>query len=83
MAEVVRGAYLVGGIQFPPLPNTRVEVEGIGGLFSPASRKIYLGSSATESSVKQEKLTEYRRLHFATPLSTRGRRPGPALFCLL
>lgn len=41
-------------------------MEGIGGLFSPASRKIYLGSNATESSVKLEKLTEYKRLHFAT-----------------
>ena len=66
LAEVVRGAYRANGIQFPRLPNTRVEVEGIGGLFSPASRKIYLGSNATESSVKLEKLTEYKRLHFAT-----------------
>ena len=41
-------------------------METIGALYPPARRKMYLGSDATEASVKRENLTRYTRLHFAT-----------------
>jgi CHAT domain-containing protein len=65
-ANVVRAIYQAGGIQFPPLPNTRVEVEAVASLFPVNRRKSYLGVQASETSVKREKLTAYRTLHFAT-----------------
>ncbi len=66
LQSTVRGVYRSAGIGFPPLPNTRLEVNGIATLFDPGRRRVYLGRDATESSVKREKLTAYRRLHFAT-----------------
>jgi CHAT domain-containing protein/Tfp pilus assembly protein PilF len=66
LGDLLRGVYQSAGIQFPPLPNTRAEVEFIGALYSPARRKIYLGSNATEASIKREYLPSYIRLHFAT-----------------
>jgi CHAT domain-containing protein len=66
MGDLVRGVYEANGMRLAPLPNTRAEVENIGRLYPADRRKIYLGARATEASVKQEKLTEYKRLHFAT-----------------
>jgi CHAT domain-containing protein/Tfp pilus assembly protein PilF len=63
---IVRGVYKAGRYSFPPLPNTRQEVIQISQLFRPDRRKIRLGAEATESSVKAERLTDYRRLHFAS-----------------
>jgi CHAT domain-containing protein len=65
--EIVRGVYQhAAGIQFYPLPMTRDEVLGIGQLFRPDRRKLCLGLEATEASLKREKLTDYKRIHFAT-----------------
>jgi CHAT domain-containing protein len=66
LGDVVRGVYQSAGIKFPPLPNTRAEVETIGALYPAARRKIYIGPNATEASVKSEHLPSYKRLHFAT-----------------
>lgn len=66
LGEIVRGVYEGRGIKFPPLPSTRAEVEGITRLYPPTKSKAYLGSKATEASVKTEKLSQYKRLHFAT-----------------
>jgi CHAT domain-containing protein/Tfp pilus assembly protein PilF len=65
--EIVRGVYQqAAGIQFCPLPMTRNEVLGIGQLYRPDQRKLCLGLEATEASLKREKLTDYKRIHFAT-----------------
>jgi CHAT domain-containing protein len=65
--EIVRGVYQqTAGIQFYSLPMTRNEVLGIGQLFRPDHRKLCLGLQASEAALKQEKLTDYRRIHFAT-----------------
>jgi len=65
-AEAVRGSYESRGLNLSPLPGTRDEVNGIAGLFPPAKVRKYLGSNATEESLKQEDLAVYRRIHFAT-----------------
>jgi len=53
-------------MRFLPLPSSREEVLEIGGLFPPDRRTLRLGRQATEASVKRERLTDYRILHFAT-----------------
>jgi CHAT domain-containing protein/lipopolysaccharide biosynthesis regulator YciM len=75
-ADLVRGVYESAGIRFPPLPNTRREVEGIGRLFSPERRIMRLGAEATEASVKRTNLSEYRLLHFATHAVIDDRSPA-------
>jgi CHAT domain-containing protein len=66
LPAVVRSVYRSAGLRLDPLPNTRREVMAIGALFPAANQKVLVGPDATESSVKQEDLTQYRRLHFAT-----------------
>ncbi len=66
MPELVRGAYRSAGVTFPQLPNTRREVESISGTVRAGKCRIYVGSDATEASVKHEVLSDYRMLHFAT-----------------
>jgi CHAT domain-containing protein len=75
-ADLVRGVYESAGIRFPPLPNTRREVEGISRLFSPERRTTRLGPEATEASVKRTHLSDYRLLHFATHAVIDDRSPG-------
>jgi len=65
-ANAVRSVYERGGWHLAPLPNTRREVEEISQLYPTNERKTYLGPAATESAVKAENLTDYRRIHFAT-----------------
>jgi CHAT domain-containing protein len=65
-AAVVRSVYRGGGFHFAPLPNAEIEVQDIARLYPPNLRKILMGPDATESSVKNEKLSDYRYLHFAT-----------------
>jgi len=52
--------------RLPQLPHTRAEALGIGELFPPERRRLYLGALATEQSLKRERLRNYRWLHFAT-----------------
>ena len=66
LSEVVRSVYRRSGMNFAPLPYTRVEVTEIAQLYAPDMRTIHLGRDASEASVKRENLTEYRHLHFAT-----------------
>jgi CHAT domain-containing protein/tetratricopeptide (TPR) repeat protein len=65
-AAVVRSIYRGGGFHFGALPNAETEVQDIAHFYPPNLRKVLIGQDATESSVKNEKLTEYRYLHFAT-----------------
>ena len=58
--------YAERGFSLVPLPFTREEVLGIGKLFSPAQRQLYLGDSATEEAIKKERLNEYRYIHLAS-----------------
>jgi len=48
-----------------PLPNTRDEVLGIGGLFAPEKRRIFVGTAASERQLNAEDLHAVRYLHIA------------------
>jgi CHAT domain-containing protein len=56
----------VNGPGLVPLPYTREEVTGIASLFPKNESAVYLGSRATQESVKSEALDGYRYIHFAT-----------------
>ena len=58
--------YAERGFSLARLPYTRDEVTGIGNLFPPDQRRLYLGPDAREETVKSEKLNEFRYIHFAT-----------------
>lgn len=58
--------YAERGFSLTRLPYTRDEVMGIGKLFPPDQRQLYLGADAREETVKSEKLDEFRYIHFAT-----------------
>jgi CHAT domain-containing protein/tetratricopeptide (TPR) repeat protein len=73
--DLVRGIYESAGIRFPPLPNTRREVEAIGRLFPKERHTTFLGLDATEASVKQTNLLDYHLLHFATHAIVDDRNP--------
>ena len=51
---------------FAPLPETREEIESIGGLFQGGAADYWVGEEAAESVLKRASLTGYRFLHFAT-----------------
>jgi CHAT domain-containing protein len=74
--DLVRGIYESAGVRFPPLPNTRREVEAVGRLFPAERTKIFLGTDATEASVKHMNLSDYRLVHFATHAIVDDRIPA-------
>jgi len=53
------------GIAWTPLPNTRDEVLGIGGLFAPEKRRIFVGTAASERQLNAQDLNAVRYLHIA------------------
>lgn len=66
-ADAMTGEFWTASrLRFPPLPNTRNEVQAISELFPPDQQRIYLGAKMTEEALKRESLERYRRLHFAT-----------------
>jgi CHAT domain-containing protein/Flp pilus assembly protein TadD len=73
--DVVRGLDVRDGLRLTPLPNTRYEVEGIAALYPTSMSTTHLGRAATKTSVQQENLTEYKRIHFATHAFIDERRP--------
>lgn len=75
-AVQVQSVYRSGGISLSRLPNTRTEVQEIGALFPPAREKLRLGAEATEASVKAERLSSYRLIHFATHAVIDERAPA-------
>jgi CHAT domain-containing protein len=65
----MRGIYIDRSRQvFPPLPETRQEVERAAAVFgtAPAPPDVLIGDAATETRVKRTVLAEYRVLHLAT-----------------
>lgn len=52
--------------EYPPLPNARLEVQQIARLFPPANVAVFEGQDASELKVKEAKLEQYKRLHFAS-----------------
>jgi CHAT domain-containing protein/tetratricopeptide (TPR) repeat protein len=65
----LRGIYIDRAQQvFPPLPETRREVERAAGVFgvTPAPPDVLMAGDATETRVKRTALAEYRVLHLAT-----------------
>jgi CHAT domain-containing protein/tetratricopeptide (TPR) repeat protein len=58
--------YAERGFSLARLPYTRDEVMGIGRLFPPDQRQLYLGADAREEKVKNEELDDFRYIHFAT-----------------
>ena len=73
--DVVRGLDVRDGLRLTPLPNTRYEVDGIAALYPTSMSTTHLGRAATKTSVQQENLTEYKRIHFATHAFIDERRP--------
>jgi len=51
---------------FTALPETRTEVQAIGGLFGGEKVQLLLGEQALESAIKKADLSAFRFLHFAT-----------------
>lgn len=51
---------------FTALPETRTEVQAIGGMFGGEKVELLLGEHALESRIKKTDLTGYQYLHFAT-----------------
>lgn len=49
-----------------PLRYSQMEVEKIATLFKKNKRDVYTGEEATETSLKQAALTDYKIIHFAT-----------------
>lgn len=64
--DLVRSAMESKGWKFAPLPNTRAEVNGISGLYPSGASVVHLGAQASESNLKSEDLSHYKRIHFAT-----------------
>ena len=76
LPAVVRSVYRSAGFGLGPLPNTRREIQSIASVFPPSQSVVRLGAAATESSLKQSDLTQYRRLHFATHAVMDERSPA-------
>ncbi len=51
---------------FTPLPETKTEVQKISEQLLPGTSSILVGTYATKTNVKKQKLIGYRYLHFAT-----------------
>jgi CHAT domain-containing protein len=68
--------YTERGFSFTRLPFTREEVLTISRLFVPSQRQVYLGQTASEETVKMEKLAEYRYIHFASHGFIDEEKPG-------
>jgi CHAT domain-containing protein len=66
VAQAALDDYAERGFSLTRLPFTRDEVLSISKLYPAAKRQIYLGHQATEETVKNENLDQYRFLHFAT-----------------
>ena len=50
----------------PPLPETAVELAAVAAKVGATPSDIHLGAAASESTVKQAPLSEYRIVYFAT-----------------
>lgn len=59
-------AYRERGFSLARLPYTREEVLGIGRLYPPSQRQIFLAEDATEERLKTVRLDQYRYIHFAS-----------------
>ena len=68
--------YTERGFSLLPLPYSREEVLSIGKLFPSAESKIYLGAETREEIVKNEKLADFRYVHFASHGFLDETRPG-------
>lgn len=71
-----RSLYGGSGFDFASLPHIRTEVEAIATLFPNDRRKVCLDDAAGELAVKGEKLSGYRRLHFAAHGAIDQRNPS-------
>jgi len=65
-ANLTRGLYEKRGFTFKRLPYSGTEVSEIGNSFPDAEKVIYLGERAREEAVKDEDLSKYKYIHFAT-----------------
>jgi CHAT domain-containing protein len=64
--QTIRGVYERAGFRFPPLPHAAEELTQIAGMFPAGQSKLWLGNQATAVIVRTAKLSDYRRIHFAT-----------------
>jgi len=65
-------------VEFPPLPETEIEVKEIAKIMgvSPEPPDVLLSVSANETEVRKANLEEYRYIHFATHASLPGMVQG-------
>lgn len=63
--EVIYNLYENQGYEFLPLPYSRKEVKGISKYFSSPKADIFLGEKASEKTVKNLPLADYRVIHIA------------------
>lgn len=71
-----------GGLEIAPLPETRLEVQGIARLFDARASQLNLGRDATKARLLKADLNRFAYLHFATHGVLAGEVPGlgePAL----
>ncbi len=67
IASTVRATSAGGRLSLNPLPHSRREAEGIAKLFSNGAADLFLGAAASEENVKlQDRLSQYRLVHFST-----------------
>jgi CHAT domain-containing protein/tetratricopeptide (TPR) repeat protein len=71
--DEVRGAR---GLDFRKLPYTRTEVSNISGIFSSTGSTVLLGAEANEQTLKSQKLSDYRYVHFAAHGLVDEQNPG-------
>ena len=64
--QSLRGIYQRAGFRFPPLPYAREELTQIAALFPAGKSQLFIGVEATKSAVRTARLSDYKRLHFAT-----------------
>jgi CHAT domain-containing protein len=64
-----------------PIPGSRREAEAIARYVSPGS-KVYVGAQASEGRIKQEDLSRYRIVHFATHGFVSRENPGRSALLL-
>jgi CHAT domain-containing protein/tetratricopeptide (TPR) repeat protein len=74
--DAIRSMYERGGMHFSRLPNTRLEVQKIAGLYPEQERRVYLADKAVKSIFQNDDLKSYRVVHIASHGFSDDRNPA-------
>lgn len=66
IGQIARGVFDIGGTTLEALPAAADEARTVASLLGASSDDVLVGERATESSIKQMPLSDFRVLHFAT-----------------